>query len=125
MSAADADQLRQAWDYIERNGFQTRGTGYASPGDERAACALGALAYTAKLDLIIEAAAGDALFAIVKHTWRAARWLYRTQPRQPRFGDLHQRAAVAIFQHNDKYVKTIDKARAWFAAAIALAEADA
>ncbi|WP_078344561.1 DUF6197 family protein [Mycobacteroides chelonae] len=125
MSAADADQLRKAWDYIERNGFQTTTTGYVSPGDERAACALGALAYTAKLDLVIEAAAGDALFRIVKHTWRAARWLYRTQPRQPKLGELHQRAATAIFRHNDQTVRDLDGAREWFADAIALAEANA
>ncbi|MBF9326042.1 DUF6197 family protein [Mycobacteroides chelonae] len=125
MSKADADQLRQAWDYIERNGFQTTATGYVSPGDEHAACALGALAYTAKLDLVIEAAAGDALFGVVKHTWRAARWLYRAQPRQPKLGGLYLRATVAIFQHNDRRVGGFDGARDWFAKAIALAEADA
>lgn len=80
MSKADAEQLRQAWDYIERNGFRTGSTGYIEPGDECAACALGA----------------DA---------RGIAW--------------------AIFRYNDNSVKTLARARPWFARAIELAEAHA
>lgn len=129
MSAADAEQLRQAWDYIERNGFRTLDTGYMSPGDECAACALGALAYTAQMDLHAIAWApdrcGGTYRAIVGETWGAARWLYRTQVWRSGLSNLYARAAKAIYRHNDMWVVDIEGARTWFARAIELAEAHA
>ncbi|RIS67601.1 DUF6197 family protein [Mycobacteroides abscessus] len=127
MSAIEAEQLRAAWDYIERNGFRTGSTGYIEPGDERAACALGALAYTAKLDLTKAPEYTDQFTWIAAETLPAARRLI--QARQSNFA-LSQATdargiAWAIFRYNDNSVKTLDRARQWFARAIALAEADA
>lgn len=127
MSAADADQLRQAWDYIERNGFCTGYTGYVAPGDECPACALGAMAYTAKLDLTKAPEHFCQLTWIVAQTRSAARWLVRAREVRSRLSEPtdNQDIALAIFRHNDNRVRAVDEARQWFARAIELAEAHA
>lgn len=128
MSKADADTLRRAWDYIERNGFRRGGLGYEKPGDECSACALGALAASAQLDVAEIREVRDPFSWIVEHTLPAARYLDQartTAYRGPSTPHVGRNISYSIWRYNDNRVRDIDGARQWFADAIALAESDA
>lgn len=127
MSKAEADQLRAAWDYIERNGFRVGGLGYEKPGDECSACALGALAASAQLDLVEIREVRDPFTWVVEQTLPAARRLVEARLTLPRPASTPTATDVSysIWRYNDNAVRTIARAREWFARAIKLAEANA
>ncbi|WP_078344560.1 DUF6197 family protein [Mycobacteroides chelonae] len=126
MSKAEADQLRAAWDYIERNGFRVGTLGYEQPGDECSACALGALAAAAQLDVKAVKHDRDPYRWIVEKTLPAATRLAQARDALPvRPGVDIDDVTSAIWRYSDNVVRTINNARQWFADAIKLAEADA